>query len=171
MPCFTFCRTVADSQSDRNLAKNASNVSAGVHLRNGPVKVKDTHLMNNQPIAEILCGDWCSSRHRLDCFRPVLHCTGDNRRMPVTVASSYKMASIRVCCIWGTVQRVPGSIATRIIIRYDRMYNQHVDFFVSGWKYVLNEQKTAWWELINRVQPHDFVEATDECRNLLWTQL
>ena len=49
---------MAESQPDKSLAKSASNVSTGVHLKNSPVKVKDTHLMNNnQPMAEILCGD------------------------------------------------------------------------------------------------------------------
>ena len=53
-----FIKQVAESQPDKSLAKNASNVSTGVYLRNSPVKVKDTHLMNNnQPMAEILCVD------------------------------------------------------------------------------------------------------------------
>ena len=42
------------SQFDKRLAKSASNVAVGVHLRNSLVKVKRTHLMNhNQPMAEI----------------------------------------------------------------------------------------------------------------------
>ena len=50
-----FVRQMAESQPHKSLAKSASNVSAGVHLRNSPVKVKDTHLMNNnQPVADIL---------------------------------------------------------------------------------------------------------------------
>ena len=53
-----FVRQVAGSQPDTSLAKIASNVSAGGHLKNRHVQVKDTHLMNNnQSMAEIMCGD------------------------------------------------------------------------------------------------------------------
>ena len=53
-----FVKQMAESQPDKSLAKSASNVSTGVHFKNGPVKVNDTHLMNNnQPMAGILCGD------------------------------------------------------------------------------------------------------------------
>ena len=53
---FHFVRQVPESQPDKSLAKSTSNVSAGVHIRNGLVKVKDTpHMNNNQPMAVILC--------------------------------------------------------------------------------------------------------------------
>ena len=53
-----------ESQSEKSLAQNESNISVGVHdVGSRLVKVKDTHLMNNnQPVAEILCwrlpGEW-----------------------------------------------------------------------------------------------------------------
>ena len=44
------------SQSEKCLAQNESNISVGVHVGSSLIKVKDTHLMNNnQPVAEILC--------------------------------------------------------------------------------------------------------------------
>ena len=48
------------TQSDKGLAK--INITEGSsprrHAETSPVKVKDTHLMNNKlPAAEILCGD------------------------------------------------------------------------------------------------------------------
>ena len=47
------------AQSDKGLAKIAEGVSPRRHAETSPVKVKDTHLMNNKlPPAEILCGDW-----------------------------------------------------------------------------------------------------------------
>ena len=50
-------KTVA--QSDKGLAKIAECVSPRRHAETSPVKVKDTHLMNNKlPPAEILCGHW-----------------------------------------------------------------------------------------------------------------
>ena len=50
-------RTV--TQSDKGLAKIAEGPSPCRHAEISPVKVKDTHLMNNKlPPAEILCGDW-----------------------------------------------------------------------------------------------------------------
>ena len=43
------------SQSEKYLAQNESNISVGVHFGSSLIKVKDTHLMNNnQPVAEIL---------------------------------------------------------------------------------------------------------------------
>ena len=51
---FAFYRT--ESQSEKCLAQNESNISVGVHVGSSLIKVKDTHLMNNnQPVAEILC--------------------------------------------------------------------------------------------------------------------
>ena len=45
-----------ESQSEKCLAQNESNISVGVHVGSSLMKVKDTHLMNNnQPVAEILC--------------------------------------------------------------------------------------------------------------------
>ena len=47
------------TQSDKGLAKIAEGASSRRHAETSPVKVKDTHLMNNKlPPAEILCGDW-----------------------------------------------------------------------------------------------------------------
>ena len=47
------------TQSDKDLAKIAEGASPRCHAETSPVKVKDTHLMNNKrPPAEILCGDW-----------------------------------------------------------------------------------------------------------------
>ena len=44
------------SQSEKCLVQNESNISVGVHVGSSLIKVKDTHLMNNnQPVAEILC--------------------------------------------------------------------------------------------------------------------
>ena len=46
------------TQSDKGLAKIAEGASPRRHAETSPVKVKDTHLMNNKlPPAEILCGD------------------------------------------------------------------------------------------------------------------
>ena len=48
------------TQSDEGLAKIAEGDSPRRHAETSPVKVKDTHLMNNKlPPAEILCGEWC----------------------------------------------------------------------------------------------------------------
>ena len=50
------------TQSDKGLAKIAEGASSRRHAETSPVKVKDTHLMNNKlPPAEILCGDWCGT--------------------------------------------------------------------------------------------------------------
>ena len=58
--------------------------------------------------------------------------TGDNRRTQL-VASSFKMASIRVRCIRrGPVQRVPDSVATRISIKYFGMHKQHIGIVFPG---------------------------------------
>ena len=47
------------TESDKDLAKIAEGASPRCHAETSPVKVKDTHLMNNKlPPAEILCGDW-----------------------------------------------------------------------------------------------------------------
>ena len=44
------------SHSEKCLAQNEANISVGVHVGSSLIKVKDTHLMNNnQPVAEILC--------------------------------------------------------------------------------------------------------------------
>ena len=46
------------TQSDKGLAKISEGASPRPHAETSPVKVKDTHLMNNKlPPAEILCGD------------------------------------------------------------------------------------------------------------------
>ena len=47
------------TQSDKGLAKIAKGASPRRHAEISPVKVKDTHLMNNKlPPAEILCIEW-----------------------------------------------------------------------------------------------------------------
>ena len=53
--------------------------------------------------------------------------TGDNRWAQLSVAPTFKMASIRVRCIRGPVQRVPVSVATRINVRYIGTHNTHND--------------------------------------------
>ena len=51
-----FIGQMIKSQSEKCLAQNESNISVGVHVGSSLIKVKDTHLMNNnQPVAEILC--------------------------------------------------------------------------------------------------------------------
>ena len=45
-------------ESDKGLAKIAEGAFPRRHAETSPVKVEDTHLMNNKlPPAEILCGD------------------------------------------------------------------------------------------------------------------
>ena len=47
------------TQSNNGLAKIAEGASPRRHAETSPVKVKDTHLMNNKlPLTEILCGEW-----------------------------------------------------------------------------------------------------------------
>ena len=51
-----FIGQMIKSQSEECLAQNESNISVGVHVGSSLIKVKDTHLMdNNQPVADILC--------------------------------------------------------------------------------------------------------------------
>ena len=51
-----FIGQMIKSQSEKCLAQNEPNIYVGVHVGSGLIKVKDTHLMNNnQPVAEILC--------------------------------------------------------------------------------------------------------------------
>ena len=55
-----------ESQSEKCLAQNESNISVGVHVGSSLTKVKDTHLMNNnQPVAEILCWRLSESQYAL----------------------------------------------------------------------------------------------------------
>ena len=50
-------------ESDKDLAKIAEDTSPRRHAEISPVKVKDTHLMNNKLLpAEILCGKWSGKR-------------------------------------------------------------------------------------------------------------
>ena len=47
------------AQSDKDFAKIADDASPRRHAEISPVRVKDTHLMNDKlPPAEILCGEW-----------------------------------------------------------------------------------------------------------------
>ena len=51
-----FIGQMIKSQSEKCSSQNESNISVGVHVGSSLIKVKDTHLMNNnQPVAEILC--------------------------------------------------------------------------------------------------------------------
>ena len=54
------------TQSDKGLAKIAEGATPRRHAGTSPVKVKDTHLMNNKLTpAEILCGE-CQIRNSLE---------------------------------------------------------------------------------------------------------
>ena len=73
------------------------------------------------------------------------------------------MTPIRVRCIRGAVQRVRGSVATRIDIKYIAMHTQV-------------EKRTRRAEnglirLLSMAQLHFCVDATDECKQMLWMQL
>ena len=60
------------TESDKDLAKIAEDASLRRHAEISPVKVKDTHLMNNKlPPAEILCGEW-TIRGRLSKHEHIL---------------------------------------------------------------------------------------------------
>ena len=50
-----FIGQMIESQSEKCLAQNKSNISVGVHVGSSLIKVKDTHLMNNNQPVEILC--------------------------------------------------------------------------------------------------------------------
>ena len=59
MPSFALPQTKDSDKSDKGLAKIVEGASSHRHAETSPLKVKDTHLMNNKlPPAEILCGDW-----------------------------------------------------------------------------------------------------------------
>ena len=58
--------------------------------------------------------------------------TGDNRWAQLSVAPTFKMASIRVRCIRGPVQKVPGNVATPINVRYIGTHNPHIDILLPG---------------------------------------
>ena len=87
-----FIGQMIESQSEKCLAQNESNISVGVHVGSSLIKVKDTHLMNNnQPVAEILC--W---RLTLDLARSAdgkyklywMHCRSYHRlwwNVPLTI--------------------------------------------------------------------------------------
>ena len=80
-----------ESQSEKCLAQNESNISVGVHVGSSLMKVKDTHLMNNnQPVAEILC--W-----RLPLHHTHIHAK-HNRAEPVK-GNGYGFRGI-VCWPW-----------------------------------------------------------------------
>ena len=54
-----YLRQKTVTQSDKGLAKIAEGASPRRHAEISPVKVKNTHLMNNKlPPAQILCGEW-----------------------------------------------------------------------------------------------------------------
>ena len=58
------------TQSDTGLAKIAEGASRRRHAETSPIKVKDTHLMNNKlPPAEILCGDCIFTPRNLGSIR------------------------------------------------------------------------------------------------------
>ena len=53
------CIAPDKGQWHKGLAKIAEDASPRRHAEISPVKVKDTHLLNNKlPPAEILCGEW-----------------------------------------------------------------------------------------------------------------
>ena len=61
-----FIEQMIESQSEKCLAQNESNISVSVHVGSSLMKVKDTHLMNNnQPVAEILCWRLASLNMRI----------------------------------------------------------------------------------------------------------
>ena len=61
MPWFALPQATTVTQSDKGLAKIAEGASPRRYAETSPVKVKDTHLMNNKlPPAEIFSGD-CSA--------------------------------------------------------------------------------------------------------------
>ena len=69
----------------------------------------------------------CDMRLHSSAKSQVACITGDNRWAQLSVAPTFKMASIRVRCIRGPVQRVPGNVATRINVRYIGTHNTHND--------------------------------------------
>ena len=76
---FLFIGQMIKSQSEKCLAQNESNISVGVDVESSLIKVKDTHLMNdNQPVAEILC--W-RLRHNVP-FPISKHVVNDKKNIP-----------------------------------------------------------------------------------------
>ena len=88
------------------------------------------------------------------------------------VAFSFKMASIRRALFPGASSegfRQCSNANQCQIYRGAYLIHWHL---ASGRKYVLNGQKTAWLELVSRAQLHVFfVDATNECKQMSWTQL
>ena len=68
------------------------------------------------------------------------------------------MALIRVRCIRGPVQRVPGSEATRTSIKYIGMYKQHISIVFPGGK----------TNSVRRKRPDQNCSA--RCNFILWTR-
>ena len=68
--------------------------------------------------------------------------------------------SIRVRCIRGPAQRVPGNVATRINVRYTGMYNRHLDILLPG--------ENAY--SMRRKRPNKICSAWRNCI-FVWTQL
>ena len=78
------------TQSDKELVKIAEYASPRRHAEISPVRVKDTHLMNNKlPPAEILYGEWFISWLRM------------KNRVNIRVTMS---ASISVAIVAGSLQ-------------------------------------------------------------------
>ena len=59
MPCFALPQTKDSDIIWQGLAKIANGASPRRHAKISPVKVKDTHLMNNKLLPPgILCWEW-----------------------------------------------------------------------------------------------------------------
>ena len=58
--------------------------------------------------------------------------TGDNRWAQLSIAPTFKMASIRVRCIRGPVKMVLVNVTTRINVRYSGMPKQHIGIMLPG---------------------------------------
>ena len=110
------------TQSDKGLAKIAEGASLRRHAETSPVKVKDTHLINNKlPPAEILygecsnpCGDWILSGY-FTSEMPV--------RGPVSSLSHltkvHPMMQVSMSCVSGLAHiLVSGQSATRVLTSY-----------------------------------------------------
>ena len=70
------------TQCDKSLAKIAEGASPRRHAETSPIKVKDTHLMNNKlPPAEILCGDWLNGITKMATENDVIQGGGQQRKL------------------------------------------------------------------------------------------
>ena len=107
-----FVGQMIKSQSEKWLAQNESNISVGVHVGSSLIKVKDTHLMNNnQPVAEILCWrlayrrlpQWCGTL-LADVFAYCLQ-VGSHDRL-FTVAATSAICESHICMFLLKIQKL-----------------------------------------------------------------